>query len=183
MLVGENIEKRLLKLESYLLLCFTHIHRSDFICLFIYNFTPNSSSTHLSRLLHRRTSELTRHILTEAEEEGRPLTPVFKRMQAQELESRSWRRTHVAPPPSVFSLLLGVPGSVFGVEGEDEFVQGEREFVGKGKDDEAPLPDVQHARQSHSRDVRDDAAGQIVRHISPMRSLMWTMRTRMFLGC
>ena len=44
-------------------------------------------------------------------EEGRSLTPVFKRMHAQELESGSWgRTTHMqvpAPASSVFSLSLG----------------------------------------------------------------------------
>ena len=91
------------------------------------------------------------------EEEGRSLTPVFKRMQAQELESGSWGRTRAAPPPSVFSLSLGVPGSAggrsmrstfsFEVEGMDEFVEGEGEFVGEGEDDEALLPDAQHTRR------------------------------------
>ncbi|KIM47258.1 hypothetical protein M413DRAFT_271782 [Hebeloma cylindrosporum] len=44
--------------------------------------------------------------------EGRSLTPVFKRMQAQ--ENGSWGRTNLLPPtnpPSVFSLSLGVSGS------------------------------------------------------------------------
>ena len=91
------------------------------------------------------------------EGEGRSLTPVFKRMQAQELESGSWGRTRAAPPPSVFSLSLGVPGSAggrsarstfsFEVEGMDEFVEGEGEFVGEGEDDEALLPDAQHTRR------------------------------------
>jgi len=88
------------------------------------------------------------------EGEGRSLTPVFKRMQAQELESGSWGRTRAAAPPSVFSLSLGVPGSAggrsarstfsFEVEVGDEFVEGgEGEFVGE----EAPLQDAQHTRR------------------------------------
>ena len=101
-------------------------------------------------------------------EEGRSLTPVFKRMHAQELESGSWGRGHVQPPPSVFSLSLGVSQSgslgrssersegrlsgqsVFslGLDG-DEFVEGERGFVVEEEDEgrSSPMPDDQRTRR------------------------------------
>jgi serine/arginine repetitive matrix protein 2 len=73
-------------------------------------------------------------------------------MQAQELESGSWGRTRAAPPPSVFSLSLGVPGSAGGRSARSTFsfeVQGEEEgeFVGEGEEDQTSLPDAQHTRR------------------------------------
>lgn len=82
----------------------------------------------------------------EAGEEGRLLTPVFKCMQAQELENGSWVWMDAAPPPLVFSLLLGVPGSAGGRSMRSTFsFEVEGEFVGEGEvDNEAPLLDAQH---------------------------------------
>jgi hypothetical protein len=52
---------RLESIPSCVLPVFVNLDRSDFICLFlflIYNFIPSFSSTHLSRLLHCITSEV-----------------------------------------------------------------------------------------------------------------------------
>ena len=83
-------------------------------------------------------------------EEGRSLTPVFKRMHAQELESGSWGRTSTtrmqvpAPPSSVFSLSLGASnsGSVGRSSGYKMSVRSglsfddEREFGGEHDNDD-----------------------------------------------